>query len=130
MNQIYGFQGEIKAKYDMRLFNLFTEGFFNDLFFFVHSLHFFYFFGLLNLSLSLPASCVISAWQFFYVSALFFFLNVKNSRGKKKAFNFLPLASVLNHKVLVVHGGLFSEDGVTLEDLKKIDRNQQPPQSG
>lgn len=29
-----------------------------------------------------------------------------------------------------MHGGLFSEDGVTLEDLRKIDRNRQPPDSG
>lgn len=26
--------------------------------------------------------------------------------------------------------GLFSKDGVTLEDLKKIDRNRQPPEEG
>lgn len=30
----------------------------------------------------------------------------------------------------VMHGGLFSEDGVTLEDLRKIERNRQPPDSG
>lgn len=29
-----------------------------------------------------------------------------------------------------MHGGLFSEDGVTLDDLRKIDRNRQPPDSG
>lgn len=29
-----------------------------------------------------------------------------------------------------MHGGLFSEDGVTLEDLRKIERNRQPPDSG
>lgn len=30
----------------------------------------------------------------------------------------------------IMHGGLFSEDGVTLDDLRKIDRNRQPPDSG
>jgi serine/threonine-protein phosphatase 5 len=30
----------------------------------------------------------------------------------------------------VLHGGLFSEDGVTLDMIRKIDRNQQPPESG
>ena len=30
----------------------------------------------------------------------------------------------------VMHGGLFSEDGVTLDDLRKIERNRQPPDSG
>lgn len=29
-----------------------------------------------------------------------------------------------------MHGGLFSEDGVTLDDLRKIERNRQPPDSG
>ena len=30
----------------------------------------------------------------------------------------------------MMHGGLFSEDGVTLDDLRKIERNRQPPDSG
>lgn len=29
-----------------------------------------------------------------------------------------------------MHGGLFSKDGVTLDDLRKIDRNRQPPEEG
>jgi len=47
-----------------------------------------------------------------------------------EAFNYLPLAACLNKRVLVVHGGLFSEDGVTLDQIRKVDRNQQPPESG
>jgi len=47
-----------------------------------------------------------------------------------EAFNLLPLGAVIGKKVLVVHGGLFSDDGVKLEQLRKIDRNQQPPDSG
>lgn len=47
-----------------------------------------------------------------------------------EVFNFLPLAHLINEKILVMHGGLFSEDGVTLEDIRKIDRNRQPPDSG
>jgi len=47
-----------------------------------------------------------------------------------EAFNHLPLAMVLEKKVLIVHGGLFSKDGVTLQDIKKIKRNRQPPESG
>lgn len=30
----------------------------------------------------------------------------------------------------VMHGGLFKDDNVTLDDLRKIDRNRQPPESG
>lgn len=29
-----------------------------------------------------------------------------------------------------MHGGLFSKDGVTLDDIRKIDRNRQPPEEG
>jgi len=47
-----------------------------------------------------------------------------------EAFNWLPLAACIGTKVLVLHGGLFSEDGVTLDDIRKIDRNRQPPESG
>ncbi|CAG12750.1 unnamed protein product, partial [Tetraodon nigroviridis] len=71
MNQMYGFEGEVKAKYTAQMFQLFSE-----------------------------------------------------------VFQWLPLAQCINNKVLVMHGGLFSEDGVTLEDLRKIDRNRQPPDSG
>jgi serine/threonine-protein phosphatase 5 len=47
-----------------------------------------------------------------------------------EVFNALPLAYVLNNKVMVCHGGLFSQDGVTLADIKKVDRFREPPESG
>lgn len=47
-----------------------------------------------------------------------------------EAFDWIPLASVLGGKVLILHGGLFSSDDVTLADLEKVDRNRQPPDSG
>ncbi|CAI5741394.1 unnamed protein product [Hyaloperonospora brassicae] len=71
MNKIYGFEGEVKHKYDETVMQLFTE-----------------------------------------------------------VFNWLPLAAVIEDKVLVVHGGLFSEQNVTLADIEKIDRNHEPPESG
>uniref|UniRef100_A0A3B3TGB7 Serine/threonine-protein phosphatase n=1 Tax=Paramormyrops kingsleyae TaxID=1676925 RepID=A0A3B3TGB7_9TELE len=71
MNQMYGFEGEVKAKYTAQMFQLFSE-----------------------------------------------------------VFQWLPLAQCINSRVLVMHGGLFSEDGVTLDDIRKIDRNRQPPDSG
>jgi serine/threonine-protein phosphatase 5 len=40
----------------------------------------------------------------------------------RETFCWLPLAHVLNSRVLVVHGGLFSRDGVTLDDIRAIDR--------
>ena len=71
MNKMYGFDGEVKAKYSVKLADLFQE-----------------------------------------------------------VFQYLPLAVVLGEKVFVVHGGLFSRDGVTLDDLRKIDRFHEPPDSG
>ncbi|XP_005533975.1 PREDICTED: protein PPP5D1, partial [Pseudopodoces humilis] len=71
MNQMYGFEGEVKAKYTAQMFALFSE-----------------------------------------------------------VFEWLPLAQCINGKVLIMHGGLFSEDGVTLDDIRKIERNRQPPDSG
>lgn len=71
MNQMYGFEGEVKAKYTPKMAELFTE-----------------------------------------------------------VFNWVPLAHLINNKVLVMHGGLFSDDSVTLEDIRKTDRNRQPPEEG
>ncbi|XP_022097959.1 serine/threonine-protein phosphatase 5-like [Acanthaster planci] len=71
MNQMYGFYGEVKAKYTSKMADLFTE-----------------------------------------------------------VYNWLPLAQVINHKVLVMHGGLFSDDSVTLDDIRKVDRDRQPPETG
>jgi serine/threonine-protein phosphatase 5 len=45
-------------------------------------------------------------------------------------FKSLPLGHILNKEVLVVHGGLFSKDGVKIEDVKKIDRFKEIPESG
>lgn len=68
---MYGFEGEVKSKYSVQMYELFTE-----------------------------------------------------------VFNFLPLAHCLNKRVLVMHGGLFSDDKVVLEDIRKVDRNRQPPDEG
>lgn len=42
----------------------------------------------------------------------------------RELFCWLPLAHVINKRVIVVHGGLFARDGVTLNDIRKIDRNR------
>ena len=48
----------------------------------------------------------------------------------REVFCALPLAHVLGGRVLVVHGGLFSRDGVMLDDLRAIDRFREPPDEG
>jgi len=71
MNKMYGFEGEVKAKYSSNMCELFTE-----------------------------------------------------------VYNWLPLSHCLNNKVLVMHGGLFSKDNVSLDDIRATDRNRQPPEEG
>jgi len=63
MNKVYGFEGEVKAKFSEEMFELFSE-----------------------------------------------------------TFSTLPLAHLINQKILVVHGGLFSRDDVTLDDIRNIER--------
>lgn len=41
-----------------------------------------------------------------------------------------PLAHILNDKVFVTHGGLFSKDDVTIEQLNKLDRFREIPADG
>lgn len=47
-----------------------------------------------------------------------------------QVYNFLPLCHLLNNRVLVMHGGLFSSDEVTIDDLRAVERNRQPPEEG
>ncbi|KAI8973482.1 Metallo-dependent phosphatase-like protein [Mycotypha africana] len=63
MNKVYGFEGEVKAKFSEMMFNLFSE-----------------------------------------------------------TFNYLPLSHLIQNKIFVTHGGLFSRDNVTLDEIRKIDR--------
>ena len=44
-------------------------------------------------------------------------------------YKFLPLGHIINKEVLVVHGGLFSKEGVTLKELKNINRFQDVPKN-
>lgn len=45
-------------------------------------------------------------------------------------FKYLPLAHRISEKVLVLHGGLFEQDGVKLEDIQKIQRRIAIPNKG
>jgi len=47
-----------------------------------------------------------------------------------EVFDCLPLGHIIGGKIFVVHGGLFGEDGVKIEDLQKVDRKREPPISG
>lgn len=71
LNKLYGFEGEVKAKYCSKTFAHFT--------------------GL---------------------------------------FNSLPLATLISKKVLVLHGGLFDQEGFKLEDINTINRHVAIPHAG
>jgi len=49
-----------------------------------------------------------------------------------ESFSALPLATLVGDKYLVLHGGLFSDDKITLDDIRKLNRHtqRQPGQSG
>lgn len=47
-----------------------------------------------------------------------------------EVFCCLPLAHVINKKIFVVHGGLFSVDGVKLSHIRAINRFSEPPEEG
>jgi serine/threonine-protein phosphatase 5 len=47
-----------------------------------------------------------------------------------ETFEALPLAHVVKNKLFVVHGGLFSRDDVTLDEIRKINRFRQPGSEG
>ena len=47
-----------------------------------------------------------------------------------EVFQSLPLCAVLQNDVIVMHGGLFQDDDVTLDDIEAVSRFQEPPDSG
>lgn len=42
-----------------------------------------------------------------------------------ESFSALPLAHLVGKKYLVLHGGLFSDDNITLDDIRKLNRHKQ-----
>lgn len=48
----------------------------------------------------------------------------------QELFCALPLAHLINKRVFVVHGGLFSQDGVTIDMIRKVNRFREPPNEG
>ncbi|CAM9294698.1 unnamed protein product, partial [Choristocarpus tenellus] len=42
-------------------------------------------------------------------------------------FDALPLCAMIQERIFVVHGGLFSHDGVTLDHIKGMSRKREPP---
>jgi serine/threonine-protein phosphatase 5 len=49
-----------------------------------------------------------------------------------ESFSALPLATLIGERFFVLHGGLFSDDDISLDDIRKLNRHKQrqPGQSG
>eukprot|EP00624_Nannochloropsis_granulata_P003004 evm.model.NODE_25201_length_48748_cov_29.326208.17 len=45
----------------------------------------------------------------------------------QKVFDCIPLCALIQEKIFVVHGGLFSRDGVSLDHLRGVSRKREPP---
>lgn len=56
--------------------------------------------------------------------------NVKMSEIFTELFCQLPLVHVINRKILCCHGGLSADENVTLEKLRTLNRDRQPPEDG
>lgn len=80
MNRIYGFEGEVKAKYTNTLYQLFSE-----------------------LFQSLPLAYILDG----------------HSGGDEEG-------DERGRRAFIVHGGLFSRDGVTLDEIQALDRRVEP----
>ncbi|KAE8214668.1 hypothetical protein CF327_g1949 [Tilletia walkeri] len=106
MNKVYGFEGEVKAKFG----GDFTFKFFTELF---------------N---ALPLATLITSTQEPLQGA-----DVPAMAPKAQKSPILSAPSVEaggRKRYFVVHGGLFSRDGVTLDEIRQINRYQQPGQEG
>ena len=57
-------------------------------------------------------------------------LNNDLFRQFSSMFGTLPVGHIIGGKVLVVHGGLFSDESVTIETIQGMNRFGQPPESG
>ena len=58
--------------------------------------------------------------------------NEKTFKLFSETFSALPLATLIGKKYFTLHGGLFSDDKTSLDDIRKLDRfgQKQPGQSG
>jgi serine/threonine-protein phosphatase 5 len=45
-------------------------------------------------------------------------------------FCYLPLGCILNKKIFIIHGGLFSRDGITIDDINNVNRYCEPSKDG
>jgi serine/threonine-protein phosphatase 5 len=58
--------------------------------------------------------------------------NEKTFKLFSESFSALPLATLIGKKYLTLHGGLFSDDKISLDDIRKLNRHgqRQPGQAG
>jgi len=100
MNQMYGFEGEVKAKYTAQMAELFTE-IYNHL----------------------PLCHLINKKILVNIISLLFGSPTEGFLRGHILYTYVQ-------PVKVMHGGIFKQDGVKIDDLRRIDRNRQPPEEG
>ncbi|TPP59276.1 Serine/threonine-protein phosphatase [Fasciola gigantica] len=98
MNRLYGFEGEVKSKYSVEMVEIFTD--------------------LFNW---LPLAHLINGRILEVADSLLFTFTVLS-------FHMFILCAIDRRLPKVMHGGLFSDDNVTLDDIRKISRDRQPPE--
>lgn len=103
-------------------------------------------------SFSVEVILILFAWKLLYPSAMNLSRGNHETRNMNKLYGFegevvkkydedlyalfceafclLPLCHVINTKIFVVHGGLFSTDNVTLDAIRSVNREQEPPDEG
>lgn len=99
-------------------------------------------------SFSVEVILSLFAWKLCYPNAMFLTRGNHETRNMNKLYGFegevtkkydedlyqlfcecfclLPLCFVISKQIFVVHGGLFSKDNVTLDDIRKVNRDQEP----
>lgn len=124
MNQIYGFEGEVKAKYTAQMYELFSEVF--EWLPLAQCIN-----GkvLVRTAAKTPTGSHPHPTPATHRGCMWAGVLMKQVRGLGYGWC-LPSHNCSSPKPQIMHGGLFSEDGVTLDDIRKIERNRQPPDSG
>lgn len=103
-------------------------------------------------SFSVEVIVTLVAWKLLYPKHFFMSRGNHESKNMNKMYGFegevvnkydsniyeaycqlfcaLPLCHLLHKKIFIVHGGLFSKDNVSLDDIRKVDRIREPPDTG
>ncbi|KAK4294175.1 hypothetical protein Pmani_033180 [Petrolisthes manimaculis] len=81
-------------------------------------------------SFSVECIFVLFGFKLLYPNHFFLVRGNHESVTMNQMYGFQAEVKAKYTTQMVLHGGLFSSDNVTLDDIRNIDRNRQPPDSG